>query len=332
MQLPIYEELGQWLRKPRLELAGLVFLADIKSIARRTAITGSASWLDILFLAPGIHTQQQASELNGGEYPATAALTTGYVFRVENQATARWLQTIGKPGHLTNVIVEPIPSSESMYKNFAPMHFTGTISSFTYLLGPITTLIIIRDLASKGHWWALRVLLLLIFARFLNVLIIRWRNVPGWKGASEPGVHGDLLVLVSQDKWIRIRGLVDDLKAVTSGQWLRDKSGIDEFNATCATVIVYLAAALAINASTEGRLSLLFLPIFSVMLLEWSNATATNFQMHGRALKVGGTPIAYVRRLDLVKQLIEETGRDDWAIGLGMISKSLEEGGKAAFL
>jgi hypothetical protein len=31
-------------------------------------------------------------------------------------------------------------------------------------------------------------------------------------------------------------------------------------------------------------------------------------------------PIAYRRRLDLANQLVEENGRDDWAIRLGMIT------------
>src|SRR3954463_11983732 len=70
-----------------LDAAGLVALADITTAQERTALTGTSSLLDLLVLVPGIHLQQNATELNRGEYPACAALTTGYVFRIENPAT-----------------------------------------------------------------------------------------------------------------------------------------------------------------------------------------------------------------------------------------------------
>ncbi|KAI5796165.1 hypothetical protein FPQ18DRAFT_326987 [Pyronema domesticum] len=38
-----------------LDAAGLVALADLNTIAQRTAIVGSASLLDCLVLAPGIY-------------------------------------------------------------------------------------------------------------------------------------------------------------------------------------------------------------------------------------------------------------------------------------
>ena len=56
-----------------LQAAGLVALIDLSAIQRRTALVGSASLLDVLFLAPGMHTQQEASNVNGGELPMTAA-------------------------------------------------------------------------------------------------------------------------------------------------------------------------------------------------------------------------------------------------------------------
>ena len=89
-----------------LEAAGLVALADLSTIKERTALVGSVSLLDILFLAPGIHTQQEASNVNGGELPVTGAMTTGYVFRIENQATVSYLQRIGEPGALVTIQVD----------------------------------------------------------------------------------------------------------------------------------------------------------------------------------------------------------------------------------
>lgn len=88
-----------------LDAAGLVALADLTTVARRTALTGSSSFFDPLVLCPGLHKQEDASSLNQGEYPACAALTSGYVFRVENAATVLYLQQIGKTGHLTTLSV-----------------------------------------------------------------------------------------------------------------------------------------------------------------------------------------------------------------------------------
>ena len=56
-----------------LDAAGLLALADLSTIAERTALTGNASLWDVLILCPGIHRQQTATELNRGEY---AAITT----------------------------------------------------------------------------------------------------------------------------------------------------------------------------------------------------------------------------------------------------------------
>lgn len=89
-----------------LDAAGLIALADLDTIARRTVLTGTAVYLDALVLCPGIHRQQRASELNGGELPPPAALTTGYVFRVENQAMVAYLQSKAKTGHLTTLTAE----------------------------------------------------------------------------------------------------------------------------------------------------------------------------------------------------------------------------------
>lgn len=70
-----------------LDAAGLVVFANLSTIGQRTALTGSSTLLDALFLCPGIHRQQNATNMNGSEYPAAAAMTSGYVFLAEGQAT-----------------------------------------------------------------------------------------------------------------------------------------------------------------------------------------------------------------------------------------------------
>lgn len=132
-------------------------------------------------------------------------------------------------------------------------------------------------------------------------------------------MYGDLLVVVSGDRWIRVRGLVDDIKAVTAGTWLRDMTPTESSAVEFATLIVYTTAALAGNSTNAGSATLFTLLLVSVSLLGLSNGLAKTFHMHGCVVRVVGLPKSYARRLDLVEELIRESGRRDWAIGLGMI-------------
>ena len=82
-----------------------------------------------------------------------------------------------------------------------------------------------------------------MLARFLLYCTTSRRLLKGWHGQSEPGVQGDLLVLLSQDRWVRIQGPGDDLKAVTSGAWMRDASTIEGWMEAWAKVCVYASVA-----------------------------------------------------------------------------------------
>ncbi|KAL6719521.1 hypothetical protein ACLMJK_003762 [Lecanora helva] len=303
-----------------LDAAGLIALADLDTIARRTALTGTAVYLDALVLCPGIHRQQTASQLNGGELPPTAALTTGYIFRVENQATVAYLQSKAKTGHLTTLSADSEAKSglRTLWKAlFGPgdsllvFLMLMTIRLLTIL--SITFFVIIKD------WWGFAILLSLVVARILNIHVVRQRTRPGWHGISEPGVKGDLLVLLSQDRWARLQGPVDALKAATSGQFLVDMNSFEGSLNALATLLVYLSAALASNATQVGKLLFIALLLISVSLLAISNQQSKHLHMHGTVLKPNPEPKAYERRLDLAKQLVRETKRDDWAVGLGMI-------------
>lgn len=46
-----------------LSASGLIVLADLSTVAQRTALRGGSSWLDSLLLVPGLHYQQAADEL-----------------------------------------------------------------------------------------------------------------------------------------------------------------------------------------------------------------------------------------------------------------------------
>ncbi|SJL14844.1 uncharacterized protein ARMOST_18316 [Armillaria ostoyae] len=149
-----------------LEAAGLVALADLSIVTVRTALTGTASLLDVLLLAPGSHYLR--------------------LFRPQD---------------------------------------------------------------SWGFW----VLGMLIVARTINVIIARRRSKDSeeWKGAPEDG-DGDLLILLSQDRWVRLQGSLHDIKTVTAGEWLRDRSTVESFFVALATLLVYITAALAGNGRRWG--------------------------------------------------------------------------------
>ncbi|EME89023.1 uncharacterized protein MYCFIDRAFT_25251 [Pseudocercospora fijiensis CIRAD86] len=294
-----------------LNLAGLVALADLNTIALRTALTGTSTFLDALVLAPGLHRQQNSPELHKGEFPACAAMTSGYVFRVENPATVLFLQKVGKTGHLTTLRVYASRRDSRTSSFGGAMAYTAAVS--------MTLTVLFWVIVSLQDGWGVSVLGLLIFSRLLNIIVIRRRSVPGWFGAKEPGVKGDLLVLLSQDRWIRLQGDVDDLKAVTSGQWLREPTFFESSLVGFATLLVYLDAALAGNAAQTSKLLLLILLFGSGGLLGIANECTEVLQMHGRLIEVTGLPKAYPRRLALAEELILKTGRKDWAVRVGMV-------------
>ena len=311
---------GLTIPRASFDAIGLIALADLDTIARRTALIGTATLIDALVLCPGIHRQQKASHLNQGELPPTAALTSGYVFRIENQATVAYLQGVGKTGQLVTLAVESLRKGPRYY--FWTLLFgpSGSLlASLLMVVAMLSTVTSITFLAAFGDWWGVGIISALIVARLVNIFLIRQRTTPGWHGVPEPGVAGDLLVLLSQDRWIRIQGSVDALKVVTSGRWLNDMTFVQSSLEATATLLVYVSAALASNATQNGKVLLATLLLVSVALLGVSNKQARALYMHGHKISVKGAPRAYARRLDLAKELIKETKRHDWAIGLGMV-------------
>ncbi|ODH50420.1 hypothetical protein GX48_03381 [Paracoccidioides brasiliensis] len=312
-----------------LNAAGLVAIAEVSVLAKRTALTGASALLDTLVLCPGIHRQQSAPELNNGEHPATAALTSGYVFRVENPATVLFLQKMSVTGHLTYLKVAPVSKSntglQSKLNFLFPLTATFASSNIPYFLAAIASQAVLVILIIAHDWWGVSALLALMFARLCNVMVIRRRNTLGWKGAPEPGVQGDLLILLSQDRWVRLQGAVDDLKAVTSGQWLRDCTFAEDSITAFATLLVYTDVALVSNVSKPGQILILALFVISTALLASSNAMTSELYMHGRKISATGKSKKYARRLDMANDLIQETRREDWALRLGMIVRQFQD-------
>ncbi|KAK1238993.1 hypothetical protein MKX08_006054 [Trichoderma sp. CBMAI-0020] len=104
---------------PNLSLSagGLLALADLNTIAQRTAIAGGSSWLDAFVLAPGLHYQQAADlltpEYGAGRPVLSMALDGGRRYVVNNVAMVKYLRRLwerqGKYGVVT-LYVEMDPS------------------------------------------------------------------------------------------------------------------------------------------------------------------------------------------------------------------------------
>ncbi|PHH89925.1 hypothetical protein CDD83_4932 [Cordyceps sp. RAO-2017] len=307
------------------DAGGLIALAGLSTIQQRTALTGTATFLDALVLCPGIHTQQRSTGLNGGEHPACAALTTGYVFRVENPAVVFFLQQVGVTGHLTTLQVIKLDGGHAgASRLFSLTSNAPLLPCLAYGAAVLWGVSAIVLLTFSRDWGGLCVVLLFMAARLCNIVVVRRRVVTHWSGASEPGAKGDLLVLLSQDRWVRIRGAVDHLKAVTSGRWLRDESTFESWLTALATLVVYAAAALVSKATEYGKLVILALLCGSAGLLALANAGTPGLTMHGHHIKVVGASRKYARRLLLAEELIEESGRDDWAVRMGMIGSNMK--------
>lgn len=99
-----------------LSAAGLIVLADLSTIAQRTALRGGSSWLDSLLLVPGLHYQQAADELPRGE--GFAVLTAVEIsregkpvaHRIVNQAVVNYVLRTAKEDRTVVLDVGEIPT------------------------------------------------------------------------------------------------------------------------------------------------------------------------------------------------------------------------------
>ena len=303
-------------------LPGLFTLTPLTTIAQRTAQRGTSP-LDPLVLAPGLHLQPTANDLHKGEYPACAALTSGYVFRVENPATVYFLQRIGRTGCLTDLKV----SAQASPSRFFPSR-DEALASLGYYAAVGCGVFAAQRVYALDDIWAFFFISNLILIRFISFVVLRRRSQPGWFGASEPGVQGDLFILLSQDRWVRIRGQADDLKALTSGTWLSEPTTLETFLDAVATLLVYGNVAVAGYATDAGVYTIVSMLLVNGALLALDSLRIRKLNMYGRTMEAVGEPKEYFRRRDLAEQLIKESGRDDWAVAMGLIVKDRALKGK----
>jgi len=312
-----------------LTLLPILLLANISSLTPlhiRAALTGRPPWADVCLFCLGMQTPLRSSTLNDGEYPACAALTTGFVFRVENQATIWYLQRTGRTGSLTTLTV----LSENARDGIKGFRLGGTL--LVYLPFLPLLLLCIYLIFTPRRSTLLLTLVLLLTSRVLAIVTLRQQTAPSWHGAPEPGVLGDLLVLLSEDRWIRLKGPVDDLKAVTSGSWLIKATPFQSWLDWVGRALPYAAAIILVNADDRAKLALVACVLSTHGLVSWQNRACKQLVINGRTVRLmeGGDRVKrYKRRLDMADELIKETGRDDWAIKLGVVNAEHRDASKA---
>ncbi|KAK3940563.1 hypothetical protein QBC46DRAFT_123007 [Diplogelasinospora grovesii] len=331
--------LPEWPTKPipgvSLSAGGLLALADLSTIAQRTAITGGSSWLDSLLLAPGLHYQQAADELVKGT--GAAAIIDAVedqggkstTFRVNNAATAHYIQKIARPGQTVTLDVGAVPTVRSRHRlkrSGRGMRATvwaeddmpdlGWVSHLLYLISPALTVAAIVLVVLLRDWWTLGLLLALMLSRVLNIWVIKQRALPREQPGREPadgggdgsdesssgdatkqsfapltgGLHRHsknrlteyTVSLADGRSAVRLRGMSEDLQAITAHAWLRSKTHTEGYLEAMAKLLVYMVAALSGNMTQAGAIVMMALLLSTAGLLALSNANAKSFKMNGR--------------------------------------------------
>ncbi|KAI1402630.1 hypothetical protein F4819DRAFT_454010 [Hypoxylon fuscum] len=288
---------------PHFELSasGLLALADLGTIANRTRLVGGSSWLDALLLAPGLHYQQAADALTGDNHKESYSAVELYEGRtsthnIANTATRRYLERVGLAGQTVTVDVGMLPQ-----RNYWPRRQGGRgqratiwadqgadlgwVSHVLYLASPVLTVAAFVLMILLREWWGVASLLALMLSRLLNIWVIKQRSKPPEPVPPKPDVSSlltEYLVDLGQGRNICLRGMAEDLQAITTTSWLRAKTHLDGYLEAAAKLIVYLVAAFSGNMTQAGSLVFMALLLVTAGLLGLSNAHAKTFRMRGR--------------------------------------------------
>ncbi|OAA70585.1 hypothetical protein ISF_02559 [Cordyceps fumosorosea ARSEF 2679] len=339
-----------------LSAAGLLALADLGTVARRTVVAGGASWLDALVLAPGLHHQQavdaaaQPSTLTaietcprgiaplGRRHPVRNAATVDYLERLCAAAEADGAKGQQKREKAEVVIVNVGLGSEEGSELLAmlrrrwqrrrlkrrqdrPTATTAVdrLSHILYVLSPLLTLAAIVCMVLLGDWWGLAFILALMLSRALNIASIRNRSrspAPP-PSPSQPTTY----VVELGRRVVLLRGRADDLRAVTARAWLRERSRADGYREAAGKLIVYAAAACGGNLTQAGAMALSALLLLSAALLGLSNGGGglCELRVHGR--------VARPER----RMAAQAAGKEEVEVVVVVGEEDLEEGRREGF-
>ncbi|KAI1140816.1 hypothetical protein F5Y05DRAFT_288016 [Hypoxylon sp. FL0543] len=287
---------------PGLELSasGLLALADLGTVANRTRIVGGSSWLDALLLAPGLHYQQAADAVAGHTESYSAVelyedRTSTY--KIANPATRHYLERVGLAGQRVTVDVGRMPDRDYYFggrRQVPGQRATiwqdqgsdlGWVSHVLYLASPVLTITAFVFMILLREWWGVASLLALMVSRLLNIWVIKQRSKPPETPPPKPDVNSlltEYLVDLGNGRSVCLRGMAEDLQAITSTSWLQAKTDLDGYLEAAAKLIVYMVAAFSGNMTQVGSIIFMFLLTITAGLLGLSNANAKTFKMHGR--------------------------------------------------
>lgn len=131
-------------------------------------------------------------------------------------------------------------------------------------------------------------------SRVLNIIVIKRRAKPPTPDPRQDPNHPDhsrrlqgrvteyLINLGDGQGGVRLRGVSEDLQAITTEAWLRAKTAVEGYLEAAAKLLVYLIAALSGNLTQAAAFVLMALLLCSAGLLALSNHNAKSFRMHGR--------------------------------------------------
>ncbi|PBK92139.1 hypothetical protein ARMGADRAFT_967472 [Armillaria gallica] len=297
----------------------LIQASDVVLLARlATSPEEVHSFIDAFSLSFDIHGPQHPSSIYPCDISVPGATRVGDEppSRIENPATSRFLQTIGRSGYIINAKVSlspsPYPHLSPLNRHLNSLFVARVLAMLLYILSPTLTVTAAVFLGCIQDLWALGLLMTFVNARMINLAVARRRRIQDLSG--EPGGEYDLLIRLSQDRWIRLRGAEVDLRIVVACQGLRSRSSLEGFAVSFGTISVYLAVALSPNISPAGSLVIICLVFCSSIFMALRNSLTPCLQTLNRVVRVEGEPTRYEERISQ-----GNTGGDERGVVVSMI-------------
>ncbi|PBK92138.1 hypothetical protein ARMGADRAFT_1013377 [Armillaria gallica] len=280
----------------------LIQASDVVLLARlATSPEEVHSFIDAFSLTFNIHGPQIPSSIYPCDVSVPGATRVGDTppSHIENPATSHFLQTIGRSGYLVNAKVSLIPLPYSplspLDRPLRSLFVAGVPATLLYILCPTLTVTVAIFLGCIQDLWALGLLMTFVNARMINLAVARRRRIQDLSG--EPGGEYDLLIRLSQDRWIRLRGAEADLRTVVACQGLRARSATEGLAVSFGTISVYFAVALSPNISPVGSSVIVCLVFFSSIFMALYNSLTPCLQTLNCVVRVEGEPMRYEERI-----------------------------------
>lgn len=151
-------------------------------------------------------------------------------------------------------------------------------------------------------------------SRLINLVVAKHRSIDIEDLSREPGSEYDLLIHLSQDRWIRLRGAEADLRIVVACQGLRVQSAMEGLAVSFGTISVYLAVALSPNISPKGSWVIICLVFCSSISMALHHFLTPCLQTLNRVVRVEGRPTRYGERISQ-----GNTGGDERGVVVSMM-------------